>query len=87
MTANGKKEQQDDDNKKENCDEQFDLADDKKVEKKKILIWRRQSQNLRRALSPPKSRSMHWRTAFALWHTYACLRIYGCTNPPGEEET
>jgi len=32
-----KKEQQDDDNKKEYCDEQFDLADDKKkVEEKKI---------------------------------------------------
>jgi len=36
LTANGKKEQQDDDNKKEYCDEQFDLADDKKVEEKKI---------------------------------------------------
>merc|ERR1719329_575662 len=31
-----KKEQQDDDNKKEYCDEQFDLADDKKKVEEKI---------------------------------------------------
>jgi chromosome segregation ATPase len=37
LVAELKKEQQDDDNKKEYCDEQFDLADDKKkVEEKKI---------------------------------------------------